>query len=385
MRLRWKLKREFTIAGEEMGLRYEEDAVADQLVLRGVREGILVEARVPLGGAAAGWVSARPEGLNPEIQLKDLVGRSLLHGQGRELLSKQPDDIKIGDPHFDALVVVEGPHSELYAALTQPARAAIVTLLAHDGFVLKAGQLQIALTDRDGNWMRRDFSSLLRAAQHFVFLEGRAARLLSNYRSERNPKIALRNGACLLGEYAGSPEAAEITELLLTEGPQRFAASAGSFLEWRELLATLLVRRPRRTAPLVDDLLTVVQDQEFGPNWPELAAIAMTLRSLEPPVARPLLWKMLESNLPHSVRIVAALSMGRVGEVGDVQRLRELPTVPFTKMQEAINGAVELIQGRVEGDAGGGLALVEGVEEAGGLTIASTEGALSEPDEDIPS
>jgi len=385
MRLRWKLKREFTLAGEEMGLRYEEDQFADQIVLRGVREGIQVEATVPLGGTSSGWVSARPEGLNPEIQLKDLVGRSLLHGEGRELLSKPPDDIKVGDPHFDALVVVEGPRAELYAALTQPARAAVVTLLAHDGFVLKDGQLQIALTDRDGNWMRRDFASLLRAAQHFVFLEGRAARLLSNYRSEKNPTIALRNGACLLGEYAGSPEAAEVTELLLEEGAQRFSASSRS-VEWRELLATLLVRRPKKAAALVDDLLTWTQD--VGPDWPELAAIAMTLRGLDSSIARPLLWKMLESNVPHSVRIVAAMSMGRVGEVGDVQRLRELPTAPFTKMQEAINGAVELIQGRVEGNAGGGLALVGGAEEAeeaGGLTIASTEGALSEPGGDVPS
>jgi hypothetical protein len=382
-RLRRKLEKEFALAAEEMGLRFYVDTVGDQLVLRGVREGIEVEGRVPLNGTAAGWVSARPEGLNPEIQLMDGVGRSQLHGEGTGLGAMNfPADIKIGDPHFDALLVLAGPRSELYAALTHSARAAVVTLLAHDGFVLKDGQLQIALTDRDGNWMMRNFTSLLRTAQHFVFVEGRAARLLSNYRSERNPTIALRNGACLLGEYAGSPEAAEVTELLLDEGPQRFVASKGS-PEWRGLLANLLVRRPKRAAPLVDDLLTLAQD--IGPDWPELAAIAMTLRSLPPAVARPLLWKILESDLPDSVRIVAAMSMGRVGEVEDVQRLRDLPTSAFARIRETVDRAVELIQGRIEGAVGGGLALVEGAEEDGRLSIASTEGGLSEPGGDNPS
>jgi hypothetical protein len=247
---------------------------------------------------------------------------------------------------------------------------------------LKDGQIQIALTDRDGNWMRRDFASLLRAAQHFVFVEGRAARLLSNYRSEKNLTIALRNVACLLGEYAGSPEAAEATEILLDEGAQRFSASSRS-PEWRELLATLLVRRPERATPLVDDLLTLAQD--IGAEWPELAAIAMTLGRLSPSVARPLLWKLLESALPDSVRIVGVMSMGRVGEVDDVQRLRDLSTSPFSQIGGAIDQTVDLIQGRIEGAPGGGLALVEGAQEDGRLTIASTEGALSEPVGNEPS
>lgn len=380
--LRRKLVMDFRLAAEEMGLRCEVDDEADQIVLRGVREGIEVEARVNLSGVATGWLSARPEGLSPEIRLMDLVGRRELHGQGMAglLSGESHKDIKIGDPHFDALIVVDGPQPELYAALTSSARAEVTGLVGYDGFLLKDGQLQIGLTERDGNWMRRNFVSLVRAAQPFVFVEGRAARLLSNYRSERNPTIALRNGFHLLGDYGGSPEAAEAVDLLLDEGPQRFATLAESDL-WLVVLRTLLVRRPDRSAPLVADLLERIRGAGKSVDAQVLAAIAMTLGSLASPVARPLLWTILESDLPDSVRIVAVMSIGRVGEVGDVQRLRDLPTSAFTKIREVIEGAVDSIQGRIEGAVGGGLALVEGAEGGGGLTIASTDGALSEPDE----
>lgn len=377
--LRRKLLTEFWLVADEMNLDCSLEEDGDQIVLRGTREDIEVEGRVRLKGAGTGIVSARPRGLSPAIRLLDPVGRSNLLGSDDFADYRSGDafeDIKIGDPHFDALIVVRGPLPDLYAALTHSARAALTTLVAHDGFLITDGQLQIQLTDRDGSWMRRNFASLLRAARHFVMEESRASRFLANYKGEKNPTIALRNAVYLLGEEAGSPEAATITELLIDEGAQRFSA-ADLCPEWPGLLATVLMRSPDRALPVVDELLDATLLGGLGDIPPGLPKIALALGSLDPTLGAPLIWKMLDSDLPMSVRLIATGSVGRVGTVGDVGRLRALPTGVFdTELRAAIDRAVDSIQGRI-GDLGGGLALAEEPEEAGGLSVAVEEGALS--------
>jgi len=380
VRLRRKLLTEFNLVAEEMNLRCEVDEGLDQLVLRGRREDIEVEGRVLLKGTATGIVSARPVGLSPAIRLLDPVSpqRHLGPLAFQDYRSGDAfEDIKIGDPHFDALIVVRGPLPDLYAALTQSARSALTTLIAHDGFLLTDGQLQIDLTERDGAWMRRNFASLLRAARHLVMDETRASRFLANYRAEKNPPIALRNAVYLLGEEAGSPEAATITELLVDEGAQRFSDS-DLCPEWPSLLATVLMRRPDRALSVVDELLdaTLLDGPKNAPLG--LSKIALALGTLDATLVGPLIWKMLDSDLPTPVRLIASNSMGRVGTVGDVGRLRALPVGVFDKeLQAAIDRAVDSIQGRL-GGVGGGLALTEESDEAGGLSAAVEEGALSD-------
>ena len=98
---------------------------------------------------------------------------------------------------------------------------ALTVVIANDGFRLEEGRLQLELTARDGSWLQRNLTTLLRAARHFVMEETRAARYLANYRQETMPLIALRNAKHLLQEESGSPEAREITGLLL-EDAQRY-------------------------------------------------------------------------------------------------------------------------------------------------------------------
>jgi hypothetical protein len=378
--LRRKLLREFRLVAEEMDLQCELEEGGDQIVLRGRRADIEVEGRVRLKGNGTGIVSARPAGLSPAIRLLDPVGPQTHLGSDHFAGYRSGDafeDIKIGDPHFDALIVVRGPLPDLYAALTESARSALTTLIAHDGFLITDGQLQIQLTERDGAWMRRNFSSLLRAARQLVMDETRASRFLGNYRAEMNPTIALRNAVYLLGEEAGSPEAAIITELLIDEGAQRFSAS-GLCPEWPGLLATVLMRRPDRALSVVDELLdaTLLDEPKNAPLG--LSKIVLALGTLDATLVGPLIWKMLDSDLPTPVRLIASNSMGRVGTVGDVGRLRALPVGVFDKeLQAAIDRAVDLIQGRL-GGVGGGLALTGDSDEAGGLSAAVEEGALSD-------
>jgi hypothetical protein len=255
----------------------------------------------------------------------------------------------------------------------------LTTLVAHDGFLLTDGQLQIHLTERDGSWMRRNFASLLRAARHLVMDEGRAARFLGNYKAEKNPLIALRNAVFLLRDEAGSPEAAEVTELLLHEGAQRFLG-LGDSPEWPGVLATLAMRRPERGASLIEGFLERQLHPGQSVHEGGLAKIAVVLGGLKASVARPLIWRVLDSAPPGSVRVMAVTSLGRVGEVADVERLRALSSGVFgAQLGGVIDDAVAAIQGRVETGEGGGLALMEEADDAGGLSVAAEEGGLSKP------
>jgi hypothetical protein len=368
-----KLRIEFALVADEMGLAVVSGEQDKEIVLAGMREGIPVEARIDLRGARTGRVIARPPGLSSEIRLVDSFERQKL-GPLEGL-----QDYKIGDARFDSLLVLQGPRPDLYAALTADARTALTAVVANDGFRLEGGQLKLDLTARDGAWLRTNFASLLRVARYFVMEETRAARFLSNFQAEKNPQVAVHNAVHLLREEPGSPEASRVSDLLLSEGLERFARFA-SGPEWPGLLAVLLMRCPDAASAVVGAFL----ERELYPaskvNLPGLAAIALALGGSDTDSARQSLWRIVHEGLANSVQIVALQSLGRNGGVEDVEPLLELPTGLFDgQLKSAIDAAVTAIQSRLEGGPSGGLALTEDALGQGDLSLARTEGALSEP------
>jgi hypothetical protein len=358
---------EFKIAARETGLSYAEDASSDEIVLEGAFEGIDVEVRVnrsPHLSSDVGRLVAKPKGLPVGIEI-----------WSRAVRATNPPTA-IGDPTFDGMIGLIGARADLCLALTHAARMALPVTAISDGFAVREGEVELDLTIADRYWLQKNLVSLIHAAKALVIDEPRAARWLRNYEEESVALVALRNAACLLSEEAGAVEARAVTELILTEGAERFA-SLDETEDWPKVLSVVFMRRPDAALPLVAAFLES-QLQEGSLVAPSgLEHLAVALGVLPGLRSRELLWRIIHAGLGGEMMALSSLS--RIGEITDVEPLLELrPTFFNRSFQEQVDSAVATIQARLDGVEGGMLALTTPDESEGTLSLAESEGGLSE-------
>jgi len=358
---------EFKIAARETGLSYAEDASSDEIVLQGAFEGIDVEVRVnrsPHLSSGVGRLVAKPNGLPVGIEV-----------WSRPLRANDPPT-SVGDPNFDFVMGVTGARPDLYLALTHAARMALPLTAISDGFAVREGKVELDLTIADRNWLQKNLASLIHAAKTLVIDEPRAARWLRNYEDESVALVALRNAACLLSQEAGAVEARAVTELILTEGAERFA-SLDETEDWPKLLSVVFMRRPDAALPLVAAFLESQLHEGSLVDRSGLEHLAAALGVLPGLRSRELLWRILDAGLGGE--LMALSSLARIGVVADVEPLLALRPPFFNRsFQEQIDATVATIQGRLDGAEGGRLALTTPGESEGALTLAQNEGGLSE-------
>ena len=415
--LRKKVTKELQLVSEEMKLSFQPATNGKEILLTGLREGIPVEARIALTGGTPGTLVVKPGGLNPDLRIMDtLERRNLGPLEGLE-------DHKVGEPYFDSLLVVQGPPPDIYAALSEDARSAVIEAIANDGFRLEHGRIELELTAREGKWIRRNFAILLQVGKQFVMAESRAARYFKNYGSESTPLIALRNAKFLLQEEPGSSEAKELTRILLKDARKSFVhgevnglvtspsvrpatghreslglydappSKSGTevttrclgfatYPEWLEVLSLLMPRAPEPTLLVTQFFLRdTLHVDGCTLHPPALTQLASAIGGSATARARQILWTIIR--VGHGDITSAIMSLGRIGQLEDVEPLMEHPSGLFDiQLKSAIDTAITAIQERAEGGGAGTLALVDEKSGDGALSLDLSEGGLSSPTSD---
>jgi len=143
----------------------------------------------------------------------------------------------------------------------------------------------------------------------------------------------------------------------------------------------LLTRRPEAALPVVEQFLEAQLGQNPLLTGEGLSKLALALGGSTSPLARQLLWRIVHAGVGGQV--TAIQSLGRVGLFEDVEPLLDLPTRLFDgDLKSSIASSVAAIQSRLKGGAAGALAITEGAEGTGGLSVPQAEGALSNARED---
>lgn len=391
-------------AGEELGLVLSKQAPGVTRGLDGVFRGCIMEVHaIPFGAGGERTRIAASHRLIP----KDLrIG----HEGGLRGLAKvvSGEDTVLGDLQFDAAANVRGDEAKALAALSQPARAALSTLMAH-GFPFKV----------EDRWVELDLRRQLDDADEIVRFVQEVAEVATqlgltsvpealawNARHDGVAATRLRNLEALCREHPETPQAVEATEAALADpapAVRLFAARqvAGdasraalealvSDLELpSEVRAEALERLSEivpyeRVAPLVARMLRLPGRRErlaaltaagrgrdsslVGPVGELLSAIepgvaaaaAAALGDIGDPRAEAPLLRALAEDAPDDARREAARALGRLGTVRAVEPLLPLARsmVPGA-LRDAARDAVRGIQSRLEGADAGRLSLVQ--------------------------
>ena len=113
----------------------------------------------------------------------------------------------------------------------------------------------------------------------------------------------------------------------------------------------------------------------------EMAAVATALGELGDPEAEPALLELLERHAAgnRELRIEVVHALARVGTAASVPALRAIEggALIAGDLERAATAAIATLQSRLEGAGAGQISIAEPADEAGALTVADTEGALS--------
>lgn len=418
------------LAAERLGLA----AAARRLMLDGEVDGCRVQARAMVDeGRRVTEIVVRPFeplparlGFGPEGLFQAVV--KTVAGA----------DVVVGDPRFDAAVMVHGDPAEVVALLDASNRRLVARLVA-DGAVLDGGELRLSGFElvRDADRLEGAIRTLLRAARALRLDPADVPRRLAE-RVRRDPLPAVRARALdlLLTRFADAPETAAAIDAALgdRDAALRLTAIRHAGERGAPALRALVADGAVESALRVEALELLVErlpPAESGPALVALlddaelaAAAASRLVRLGRREAVPALCARLESGTA-AARAACVAAIGRLGDprdpaleaallplmdVGELRaavaealvRLgtpRALPALlPLTEglltpgdVKQAARRAVDAIRARradgagaggelsvVETDAAGRLAVVEGEGEAAGRLAVVSGAEVSE-------
>ncbi|MBI3270427.1 MAG: HEAT repeat domain-containing protein [Planctomycetes bacterium] len=344
-------------------------------------------------------------------------------------------EVATGHRSFDKEVHASGPEALVVALLDDAMRRDLRTLILQDGGRVENGTLQAEFQSlfQTSSWIVREVRRLLALAGRLSRPGPIPKRLVSNARTDRLPGVRRRNLELLLTIYAEEPEAAKACrEVVEQELDPMMRLRAGRWLKeegwpaleklttekeapeqvrldaFHDLVGALPAAKRTefleravglpagavRTAALGGLLHLHERDLEWLIRHAlELdgaaaarAAVALGSRGSER-AEPPLISLLLSSEAP--VRLAAMAALGEVGTASAVEPLRraavEAPLLGGGELRAAAEAAVKRIQGRLGNAAAvGRISLAEAEAEAGALTLAHAEGALSVVDGRAP-
>jgi HEAT repeat protein len=393
------------------------------------RHGVLRARLETLRGLPYGLVRVRIEGLAHGVKAVRAGSRS-----GTPSLDVR--DVTVGDPDFDAAVVLQGTPATVRGLFGARARERALRAFAIDARIHVAEGVLVAEIDEltaQSTSLEAKVTVLLELAHSLEPGKGDEQRLGEILRGDPHPgvrAVALET----LGQIASRPRARDVLRGVLKDGPPGFRLQAAVALgdEGRPSLHALAADPVvddvvssaavtalgghvtfARAAPLLERAVADVRPQTAaallkvmgrgsaaeaetiaavlarldagqGPS-PRTAAVVQAavdaLVATGAPAAEPALLRALGSPVA-AVALSAAQGLGRIGGVGAVPALRDAEE-RGGELRSAARQAIAAIQSRRPGASPGQVSLAGG--ETGQISIASaTDGSLSLPPDDPP-
>ena len=239
-------------------------------------------------------------------------------------------DVQIGDPAFDAAVLVRGDAPQLRARLREEARAAVIAAL-RDGWELSQGEWQWKRQglERDGEALHAQLSSAVRAAQALRLVGTVEDALLQRAKVETHPGVAAR---CLQERLALGPVPLQDLEEIAGSGGMLAIVAAEAMGE--------------RGVRILDSALT-------DPNYGFAAALVLARMGYSHAGIEQLLIFGLDDEARVDASIGALAMVGTVASVPALQR-HEGGWLASAR-GNAASAAIRAIQGRVVGAEHGDL------------------------------
>lgn len=318
------------------------------------------------------------------------------------------NDVRTGDPHFDARVHLEGDRTRLLAALTPAARARILELLDRGEFTVTPTLLRFtptalrptpASTEKD----RTKDLDLLASLADGLRATKVERRLAEHALSKDLPGVRLGNFQALVDTAADGAHAHRAGKALLSspDPALRDAAWAWAALHGdartasRDVVDRVLERTPddslapavlylARTSDLTrpDRLTALAQVARPGSRLAnalgDWAAAIAPRRPLAETIA------LLDPNVVSEVRAAVIPYLRDHGTVACVEPLLSLAGEE-PRLRDAARDAVRAIQERLGNAGAGRLTVLDGpVSTAGGLSVAGEAGELSIVEDNRP-
>lgn len=358
-----------------MGLEAELTPAGQELRMVGERNGLGLVAEVPLIGGG-GFVELRPPGLPEDLGLQWGVGGN----QGLPW-----NDHQLGDAHFDSVFSVLGNRTDALAYFDSDTRGALIRANGNDGFSLSGGGLRVDLTAPDSTWFRKNLASIEPAAQLLSDDRSHPERLLQSFKEDAAEGFALACGEELFDVFSGSKEAREATLAFLHFPGERFSANTRARDPYARLVARVYAREPKKSEAFVERWIREDYNPSLHSNEQRVGNLGLELAAslgAHPGTAgRRLLWELIKRGTSQT-KIHAVGSLGRIGELSDVEPLRDLPGILQLSLAGHVEAAIKLIQDSHGGGARGGLAVVDPTEGVGNLSVVSGGGELSKTETD---
>ncbi len=412
------------------GRRREKNAIAEALglalnpwwlptTMQGDVDGVHVEGILDTE-KRSGSLRLRVRGL--------ATGLTVTKRGAAEGVSRNRADHRTGDLRFDAELEVGGDTRRTTIRLDADTRRALLELFARGGAQLASNgnlTLDVPLGDVAGSKDR--LRLLVAAAQHLAVGGTETARLREIFRSDPSPLARQKAFAFLLDREAlkvaerdaliagalDDPDAGirlragitrgdalwriaeiaretnalastrtEALEYLERHGSRALAGETAlgcldaAHASVRTLAAGMAGRFGVREA--VPVLIARTREKTSDE---EMAAVATALGAIGDPEAEPALLELLERHAAgnREVRIDVAHALERLGTAASVPPLRAIEggALIAGDLERAATAAIARIQSRLEGAGAGQISIAEPAAEAGALTVADTEGALS--------
>ena len=286
----------------------------------------------------------------------------------------RPDEGRIGDRGFDAVVAIGRSVSSALGILDAPARAAVMKAVGGDWtFVMGAWKIQRSYAPgRLGSLVREGVAL---AAHTRVGAEEQMRRLLDRVRGERDGEARRLALTALLARWRGSNACEEALDLSLSDrdvevrllgATERMhvatlsaLARNSDILSMHRARALDVVLRARQPEPLAAILETLAREYRERPMAMMLAkglAEALGVAPGEKGEAK-LVALLVDDH--EEVRLAAIGALGTVGSVDAVPALVRLRDGKASTESRRANAAILAIQSRAKGAEAGALALAE--------------------------
>lgn len=373
--VRRKRLEDLHLIASAMGLEAELTPEGTDLRLTGERNGLGLVAEVPLSGGG-GFVELRPPGLPEDLGLQWGVG-------GNKGLPW--NDHQLGDAHFDSIFSVLGNRTDALAYFDSDTRGALIRANGSDGFSLSGGGVRVDLTAPDSTWFRKNLATIEPAARLLSDDRPHTERLLQSFKEDAAGGFAISCGEELLDLFSGSKEAREASLAFLSFPRERFSENTRARDPYARLVAQVYAREPKKSEAFVEQWIREDYNPSLHSNEQRVGNLGLELATslgAHPGTAgRRLLWELIK-RCPGQTKIYAVGSLGRIGDLSDVEPLRDLPGILQLSLAGHVETAIKLIQDSHGGGARGGLAVVEPSEGVGNLSVVSEGGELSTTETD---
>lgn len=293
-------------------------------------------------------------------------------------------DLQIGDPPFDQVVKMSGPDATLTAVLDVQTRQRLSRLVTQ-GLNVTGGAVHY---ERKG---------MVDETPALVALVGEVIQIANGLRLDQAPvpnwlgmnalqdpvpMVRYQNLWHLLASFSHTPVAADVSRRSLGDANPEVALLAGGYLQDKDTLRRVLNNpaQPQTRGGALEKLAALLEPHERADllskalqheQGPVLVAAIRAAAAHGHREAEPVLLHYLGTEDP-ALRLAVVQALGLIGgrdAVEPLLPLRKKGLLGGNELSHAAAHAVEQIQGRLAGGAGG-LSLSEIPEGAGGLSVA---------------